>query len=1231
MGTKWTEEQQQVIDARNCDLLVSAAAGSGKTAVLVERIIQRILDSVHPVDIDRMLVVTFTKAAAAEMRSRVLSAIEKQLELDGNNEHLLRQATLVHNAQITTIDSFCLFVIRNHFHEIDLSPDFRIANTGELTLLKEEAIEELLQEEYELARNEFIAFMNNYAKEGKEDSVIDMIKDLANRADSFPWPKEWIASLREDFEVKDLQSFLLRPWMTFFFEYCREQIQDVKKQLEELLKLAKLPGVADKVQGVLYSDIDCCIELLSAGTMEELQQQFADMSITRFCNTSGATDKDTTESIKDKRKECVDVIKNMKQKYFQIPMEEHFRMQRRMLPDVTELCYLTEKYLDLVAEKKQNKSLLDFGDLGHFALNILVDPVTKEPTMVAKEYQEYFEEVMTDEYQDSNFIQEAILQSIAKVNSGKRNRFIVGDIKQSIYGFRLACPEIFMEKYESFKKEGEQRKIILRKNFRSREEVLDFTNDICRPLMQKELGGVSYDEDAALYLGATDYPQDSGLYQPEVLITTIDEELAKEKKDMLVYEAKMVANRMKELKKSMRVTGINPQGEKVLRPVNYRDMVILVRSPKSIGAIFYDVLKEQGIPVYMEAEAGYFDNYEIKIMMELLRVLDNPYQDISLVSVLTSPMFRFTEEELIPFQPKEETETFAKNFFKYGKEHPDHNKINAVITFLEQVRKRLHDTPIHQVLEYIYGTTSLYEIIGAMPNGANRIANLERLLQEAIAYEASSYHGCFQFVDYLNHLQKFSVDYGSAEIASDQDDVVRIMSIHKSKGLEFPIVFLSGMGCSFNTSDSKKTLMIHSDYGMAFCRNDSRKNVRYPSYQREVLGKANMLKALGEELRVLYVGMTRAKEKLVVTGYCKEKKEKDKDKDIKRPMKMQTTLTFLDKVSAKCYLDWILKALKLCPERKEQIHWIDGKELVAKEVVDVLSVLERKRKYQRVKEEFLPEEIQQLKERVLYQYPYKTQTQFKVKYSVSEIKHVYIQESFQKQGEEAEPLWAQTDYQKRIPNFMLEDGKEKEAEVSQGALRGTATHRYLECFDFTKDNFETTFEIQLATMQQEQRIFDWEVELLEKEKIEGFLTTNLAYRISCAAKKKQYYAEKAFVMGYTTEEMKTILGEAQEELPMNSEHQKESSNSILKKETERENDLVLVQGIIDVYFVEEDGFVVLDYKTDSVKTKEELVQRYAAQIELYANAIQRATGIPCKEAFLYSFSLGTTVAVPLKS
>lgn len=1276
MGVSWTTEQQQVIDLRNRNILVSAAAGSGKTAVLVERIVKIITDKNHPVDIDHLLIVTFTNAAAAEMRERIGNAIEKALDEQPGNEHLLRQLTLIHNAQITTIDSFCLYVVRNHFHEIDLEPNFRIGDEGELKLLREDVLGRVLEQNYEEPSEAFSDFVEGYASGRTDAALNEMILQLYEFSRSYPWPEKWLDSFVGIYRIENREELDRAEWLAPLTENICFVLKDCEQLLKQALAITQQDDGPDMYEKAVQSDLEKYESLSKLTSFCELYGALSDIKYDRLASSRGFEgDPDKLELVKSLREQAKDVVKKICKQYFFCSPEMMIEQLERTEPMLEEVVRLTKQFADEFAAAKRRKNLVDFHDVEHFALQILVDEETEKAKKTAEEFRDTFEEIMIDEYQDSNEVQETLLRSISREERGENNIFMVGDVKQSIYRFRLARPELFMKKYDSYSlEESTTQRIDLHKNFRSREEVLTCTNDIFYKIMVRSLGNVEYDAEAALYPGAS-YPV-SADFTPEILLADSNDELLEdtELSDKKTLEAKIVAEEIRHLMKTQPVTD-KATGE--LRAARYSDIVILLRSLSGWADSLVEVLNGNGIPAHTVSSTGYFSTVEVQTVLSMLRLLDNPRQDIPMAAVLRSPMAGLTDEELavlrledgsVPFHEavlelaeglyeedgqKEISDSEADSEADQkqgrnadGKKEDDiettaHRKLLKFYKKYRQLRQLVPDTPIHELIEIILRETGYGHYVAAMPAGSRRTANLNMLLEKAAAYEKTSYKGLFHFVRYIDELQKYDVDFGEADMVGENEDVVRIMSIHKSKGLEFPIVIVSGMGKNFNKQDTRSKMVLHPELGIGLDYMDGKKRIKSPTIAKKAIAKQIELENLGEELRVLYVALTRAKEKLILTGTLKDAAEKvefyrqqaNLSKAADRP------LSYLTREGASGYLDWILPAV-LSYGDKYPVRIVGAAELVLDEVENQLEQNEDLTERIEEIEAADTQLVGQLKQRFSQRYPYQTDILRKNKYSVSELKHRAMREKFEVEQEETIPAFLEEPVTPTIPLFIQRQEKitpdqnvsGQGVQVNRGALRGTAVHRVMECYDFTS---EKSVQEQMDAMEKEEKITADMRTLVKERIVADFVSSETGKRMALAQRMGALYREKPFVMGFTEEELENYGFGAGAQMIENEVQTENAQQEIVLENVSRENhmheeDLTLIQGIIDVFWIEDDGITVLDYKTDRVDTAQELIDRYATQLKLYADALERVFAtrkLKVKEILIYSFRLEKLISI----
>lgn len=1225
MGSRWTEEQRQVIDLRDCNMLVSAAAGSGKTAVLVERIISKILDERKPADIDRLLVVTFTNAAAGEMRERIRAALEKRLEEQPENEHLQRQITLVHHAQITTIHSFCLEVIRNHFHKIGLDPGFRIGDEGELKLLRHDVMEELLEEAYQEKDPEFLCFSEAFAPGKSDQGLEEAILQFYDFSMGHPWPEAFRSQCLEAYGADD-RLFANAPWMQELMRILKLRIQDLLMIQKGLLAIVREPDGPWMYLEAMEEDLHYLQTLEKCSTYEEyyriLEEPPSWQTLSRKKDEAVSAMK--VLRVKNLRDVIKKQIDKLRQTYFFASPSQMAQDMANNRPMVQVLVDLTNRFEKAYGQRKAEKNLVDFNDLEHFALKILVEPGEEGwlPTQTAREYAEYYQEIMIDEYQDSNLVQEILLTSVSGKEQGIRNLFMVGDVKQSIYRFRLARPELFMEKYHTYQKgQGENRRIDLHKNFRSRHQVLDTVNLIFQQLMTGAVGGIVYDEDAALYPGAQFPPAPrEEFYDTEVLLIedAQEEDAAEDQEaagDLRRREAMAAALRIRQMAGKEQIWD---KEEERFRPVRYSDIVILLRTVSGWSDVFAQVLGEFGIPAYTGGSTGYFSALEVKTVLAYLQVLDNPRQDIPLAAVLRSPIGGLKDEELARLRIQSPDTDFYTCCVRYleGQEQSSllYKKLKKFWEMTEGFRDMLPYTPMHLLLWHILDTTGYGEYVLAMPGGAQRKANLDMLAEKAMAYEATSYRGLFNFVRYIEHLQKYEIDYGEASQAGEAEDVVRLMSIHKSKGLEFPVVFVCGLGKNFNLQDSRSRLIFHPVLGVGCDYVDLDLRVKLPLLMKRVMARQLLEENLGEELRVLYVAMTRAREKLILTGGVKDLEKKMTDWT-EETGSGEAALSYSAITSAATCLDWVMAALlrhdcgktlleefDLPEASKTELSHQPGGVVFHRWSMEGLSQAREKDIEQGMKERAMlyqpfseTEETkafgEELRRRISLRYPYEKNLSIPGKVTVSLLKRMYMD---REPREEAFHLYQEPEVVPLIPRF-----KSGEAEKS-GAARGTIYHRFLEHLEFG-GGFDRKFtESQLETMVKCGKIQKDEAEWISVKKITHFLTSSLGERMGRAARAGKLYREQPFVLGVPA--------------------------SSLDPEWDPKEE-VLIQGIIDAYFQEGDSLVLVDYKTDQVKDQEELERRYKVQLLCYQMALECLMGKPVKEKWIYSFCLNQEVTV----
>ena len=1310
MAVKFTREQQEAIDLHGCNILVSAAAGSGKTAVLAERIVKMVCDEERQVDIDRLLIVTFTNAAAAEMRERIAGGISKRLAQGQDSEHVQKQATLLHNAQITTIDSFCLFLLRNHFNEIGLDPAFRIADEGEVKLMQQEALQELLEDAYASGSEAFRYCVEYFCPGGRESVLEQHILNLSRYASSFPWPTEWLEERKKDYQGEGLGEICSSPYAEWLTEHLRRMMEGCVEKYKSIVRLCDDPEGPYMYKELVERELEQLEAALAYGSLEEFEAGLGKISFGRLPSkkdeTVLAAKRDLAKELRAGVKDCV---QSLGERFFATPLELAARQGRACRGPVETLLDLALEFHGRMQEKKQEKKVIDFSDMEHFALDILLDRSGGQvrPSPVAMEYRQHFAEVLTDEYQDSNLVQEYLLQAVSGEEDGRFNRFMVGDVKQSIYKFRLARPELFLDKYKTYEEgQGNCRRIDLAKNFRSRPEVVDTVNELFGRMMSRDVGGIEYDHRAALYAGA-EYPESDGCHSELLLVEKPDKG---EEEDAKQAEALAVARKIKELRGGFRVFD---RESGCLREARYSDMVILLRTNSGWDEEFKEVLEQEGIPAYIASKTGYFAASEVQELLNFLRVLDNPSQDVPLFGVMKSVFGGFSEEEIAKIRsgrrdcclyealkeaagdlstaprgreagndlsagadsagdastaprgreevlgtetgdgqredgggsqeggwavfqgdPEDEDRDAFKEDWETGEELRE--KAAAFLNMLRKYRDCTVYLPVRELLSKLVTDFGYLDYVTALPAGGKRRANVEMLFARASDFEKTSYFGLFHFVRYMEQLEKYDVDYGEAGELDENADVVRIMSIHKSKGLEFPVTIVSGLSKRFNMQDANQAMILDMDLGLGVDYVDPDKRVRNKTLRKNVLSRKLREDSLAEELRVLYVAMTRAREKLILTGVLENAGEQWENWLIRSGLQEgegSGRLTYLDFMEAGSYLELLLPVL---PYAHVQVSVTGKAQSAAGKVQEQAKLFQRRELLGQLRLPEDPETAQGLIKRLNAEYPYRGLADLYTKTTVSELKIAAMADK----DEAAYHTFEEKEIQPYIPMFRR--GEEKIG----GTVRGNAYHRVMELMDFQQvlggavgmessasaasfakahggdlmpgeGGFPRDYEEYarrldperlaqrvgafLRRESEEGRLTEEYLQAVGETKIMKFLSSDTAYRMWRADCRGELFREQPFVLGIDARRL---------------------------KEEFSAGETVLIQGIVDVFFVEEDGLTLLDYKTDSVSSMGELWNRYETQLDYYQEALEKLTGKPVKERILYSFHLGKAGAAP---
>jgi ATP-dependent helicase/nuclease subunit A len=1265
MKPQWTADQQKVIDLRDSNILVSAAAGSGKTAVLVERIIGRITDRQTPVDIDRLLVVTFTKAAAAEMRGRIGEALQQKLEQTPDDDNLQRQIGLLHNAQITTIDSFCQHIIRNYFHVIDLDPMFQVGDETDLKIMKEAVLGEVLEQKYADARQKenqvFLDAMQMFATGRTDKEIESIVLKLYELAQSYPFPDEQLEQWKNSYALRSVEEMEQTEWMEKYIADVQMIVAECEKKAFAAYQIS-VDGVGlEAYTPTIQTEWQQIKELRECKTLQELCDGIGKISFGRLSAIRGNKhDKELQEQIKALRASYRDKgIEQLQKEMLAEPPEEMLAMMQQMDAPVRELVQLTIDFGKAFAEKKREDGIIDFADMEHFALQILVtrdEDGNSVPSATAKELQEYYEEIMTDEYQDSNYVQEMILTSISRGPEQSPYLFMVGDVKQSIYQFRLARPDLFMEKYHAYDtEEGGNRRIDLRQNFRSRASVLESANYIFERIMRQDFGGIAYDDAAKLVPGAVFDPcEERTADQTEIILLNMD---AQEDNDFgkRELEAMAIGQKIRDMVQGDHPMYVSDKGG--YRPIEYRDIVILLRSMKGWTEEFQETLADMGIPAMAPKKTGYFATLEVQTMLNLLRVIDNPRQDIPFVAVLRSPIYGLQDEELAKIAAERSGLQYLDNIWAYCDRHEDvlSEKLSDLLDTLQEYRRKAETVSVYELLREIYEETGYYALMSAMPGGEQRSANLDILLQQAIEFAENGHRGIFGFCRYIEMLKKSDIDFGEATVGTVAN-AVQLVSIHKSKGLEFPVVFVAGMGKQFNKQDMRKKLLLDVDYGVGANYVDLEERLYKPTVMKRFIARQMLENSLSEEVRILYVALTRAKEKLILTGTVKGIENKLQSWDLTGASLQHSAL-----LGAATYLDWIMPALAdrpifgQCISRVTDGKGQDSSDLqendmtqetedpsvkdrvlydstdqdplfrlevicadaqIAGEMEQLEHILLRREalKHQDITKECDAELAEQLRCQREYQYPYANEQKLPVKISVTELKRRAMEQQKMAvraevpEDEVTEMVPGTADRQTGIEDEAVYDipqPKFRQTKESIGAAeRGTLYHFVMEHLPYEQMGDHFTAEMMLAQMQKAGLLREEERNCLKPQKFDRFMQSVLGKRMQQAAKRGALRREQQFML----------------EIPVME----------LYPELESEEN-VLVQGIIDACFEEDGEWVLVDYKTDYVRygMEQTLVDRYRVQLEQYARALEQLTGMKVREQIIYSFALDKHIPVPV--
>lgn len=1179
----YTKEQEQAIFLRGKNIMVSAGAGAGKTRVLVSRMAELIMDKEHPIEADRFLVMTFTNAAAAEMKERIGTELEERLEKDPDNLYLRKQIRKIRQADISTIHSFCNHLIRTHYNELAIDPSFRIGEEGELFLLRQQAVEQVLEEAYASGRESFLQFVEAYAP-GKNDTVLEeMIEDLYHFSRSFPNADGWFEKTGKEATIlagKD--GWDTSTAVTLLLSKAQKESLQIQEELYQLLE-SVTEDAPEKYTGLLQEIKEYINSLTQAKDYNSYYKVLSQKSISSFPRAAKKEKEwGLYEEVKEFHQKVREQINSQKENVFTTPAEELQREAAVIYPLLEEYMALTKRFAEIYFLCKKEKNVYDFDDLEHFALELLVESYDKQgeaqPSETAKELSKKYKMIFVDEYQDTNLVQETILEML--LNKKHNSLFTVGDVKQSIYRFRQARPDLFLRRKDQYISQADAGvSIELRDNFRSAPGVLTFTNYIFSQLMEKEFGGVDYNEKTALRPGDGG-PMMQDEETSEILFFQKDSASAlKEVPEDILAESAVICKRIKEL---------------IEEGYHYGDMVILLRSGAGRMEPMAEFLEQEGIPVSCDNKTGYFQTREITVMLNYLSIVDNIYQDIPMASVMLSSIGKFTEEELVklrvlieePVRGKYTLYDFMRLYMQEGTEEELKKKIRDFLMDLLYFRQQKKEQPLSTLLWDIYERTGFYYDVQLMPDGEKRKENLLMLLKKAEDYEKTVFKGLFYFNRYMKQLKSYEIEMGEAGTSMEEEDVVKIMTIHKSKGLEFPVVFVSGLSKKFNRMDLNKAVLCHPELGIGMECVNTTLRFHHPSLMKKAIQEKVWKDTLEEEMRILYVAMTRAKRKLILTGVIKSE---ELEAGMRASIQAQ-------KWRAGSMMDWILPVMAEQFRNTDKI-WLKARLFSWSDIEELFNAREREEatfSYRHFIEKYVEgQDSSLIKKAFSHVYPNMEATKWKRKYSVSELKSL----SQITLPNEESVVYEPDEEERIIPQFL----KEEREEVG-GAAKGTIVHKIMEMLPFAK-------------IQTKKQLFDWITDLEQNYPESKQISAKWLYR-----------GIEAFLFSEQGEKIRKMdeAGKVKKELPFTVG----LPVSLINQDTEAE-DTVVVQGVIDACADMGNHLCLIDYKTDQIKEGEEqqLLDRYGNQMLYYKAALEQILEKRVSEIYLYSFSLKKFISV----
>lgn len=1203
----WTNEQQAAIDSRGQTLLLSAAAGSGKTAVLVERIIRRLLDKEYPIDITELLVVTFTKAAAAEMRDRIGTALMKALS-ETKDPRVERQLALLPSAQISTLHAFCQHVIRKYFYTIDLDPAFSIAGEEELNLLRRQVLEDVFLSYYEDDEKASILYplADMFGSDRGDDILMDTVSRMYTYARSLAWPEHWLKEAARAYDVAPDAVIDDMVWAGPIKDAVRRILEEDAHLYDGVLYHLRQREAFAPACDTFVAEQAALRQAAQARSWNDLSRFVRAIDFPRLKSLRKLSDDDKAvwercKKVRDDVKK--DVIKTLQSVYFSATPEEWLDGMRAMKPVMDGLVTLTLDFAKAYGAAKKEKGWIDFSDLEHFCLQILLAPDASPehpvPSAAAEELRSQYEEVFIDEYQDTNGVQELITRLV----SGEDNRFMVGDIKQSIYRFRLADPTLFLEKYQSFSRDEKavQHCIDLGRNFRSVPVVLDAVNAVFSRAMTAEAAGMDYGEREKLYAGRQ-APDDErwigGPVEVDIVPTPSDEE-DDDGSTAFEKECRFIAGRIGELLASGRMAA---RKDGTLEPLSYRHIVVLLRSMAGKADVLIQALQEGGIPSYAEQSGGYFAAVEVQVMLALLRCIDNPEQDLAMAAVLRSPLVGLDETALAGVRLAGDG-TLWQNLPAFVASLPDgvdeKEDLQQFMAAFDSWRTYSRRHGVAELLQRLYDDTAYVDFVGAMPGGDVRQANLKALYDRARQYEEAGFRGLFRYLQLMDKMKEDGLDLAPAKVVSEKEDVVRIMSIHKSKGLEFPVVFVADMGKAFNRRDTQDQILFHNRLGIGLKQYDPEWRISYPTLIWSGIAAQLRWEGTAEEERILYVAMTRARDQLILTGHSSHI-----DRD------WQRWTSHLNPAQAKSYFDWVMPAA-LAPfgakadadYARPGAAWQDAvwqvriaKAVPAGTVEEGAYDGEPRLEALRRGDLTGTPVPSWLDEQLSWQYAYPQAVRTAAKFSVSEVKRRYQELHSDELQDEAAlsvpaaavipPAPGEDDAFAALPPWLAGE----EAAVS-GAQRGTALHKALQYITPAADQTTATLRREIDAFVRQGLLIREEAKLVYVPVLAAFCQSDIGRRM---AESPELHREYPF----------TVLLAGGDPLP----------------ETET-GEQILIQGVIDCLFREDDAWILVDYKSDRLETADAFRRRYAVQLALYKRAVEQITHRPVEETYIYSLHL----------